>query len=209
MKTSLIGAAIAFFASASALSRSTESVPSAKIDDPNTLATIIQFGPPDQKLHGLRAGDIWWRAGVDLPANISIDHIQIVGYDPVILHLKDGRCFKIDLDGDIKKLTKAQVSKTDCAPEEHDLSPWPAPVPRPGMRYVGRGWNLDAWVDEQTSKSIVTLAGHSDQPPLLTTSMHVLAIGGLGAPDAPATEVTLVGYVGRQLSIATVMLYYS
>jgi hypothetical protein len=38
--------------------------------------------------------------------------------------------------------------------------------------------------------------------------MDVLGVGAMASPDAPMTEVTLVGYLGRQLTLATVMLYY-
>ena len=45
-----------------------------------------------------------------------------------------------------------------------------------------------------------------DAHPVLTTSMRVIAVGALGSPDAPITEVSLVGYVHDQLVAATVML---
>lgn len=47
--------------------------------------------------------------------------------------------------------------------------------------------------------------GHNANP-VLTTSMRVIAVGGMGSPDTPMTEVTLIGYVHGQLVASTVML---
>ena len=45
-----------------------------------------------------------------------------------------------------------------------------------------------------------------DAHPVLTTSMRVIDVGGLGSLDAPMTEVPLVGYVHDQLVAATIIL---
>jgi hypothetical protein len=76
------------------------------------------------------------------------------------------------------------------------------------MRYVCRAWDLSAWTDSGTGKTMLFLDPNPQRPPLLTTSMRVLAVGGMGSPDTPATEVTVVGYIGPQLTLATVMLHY-
>ena len=80
---------------------------------------------------------------------------------------------------------------------------------RPSMRYVGRAWDLSAWTDPKTQKAILFLDREPQRPPLVTTDMRILAVGGIGCPDCPSTEVKLVGCLGRRLTLATVMLHYS
>jgi hypothetical protein len=182
--------------------------PVARIADPASLKDIIHFGEPDPALPMNRSGEVWWRADVDLPPGVSLRGVEVMGYDPIFLRLSDGRCFKIELDGNVNKLTRAAVAQSECQPERKIDSPWPAALPRSGMHYVGRAWDLDAWTDPRTGKTIVVEAKHQDAP-LLTADMRVIAVGAMGAPDAPMTEVTFVGYIGRQLTIATAMLYYA
>jgi hypothetical protein len=199
---------VAVLASLSAATITTRGEPVARIADPISLEPVIHFRSPDPPLRGTRGGEIWWRANVDLPRHASLDGVKVLGYDPVFLNFKDGRCFKIQLDGNFKTLTKAQVSQAECPPERTVDSPWPVPRPRPGVGYIGRSWDLDAWFDKRTGKTALTRANHQDRPPVLTADMRVIGFGAMGAPDAPMTEVTLVGYVGRQLTLATVMLFY-
>lgn len=198
---------LAFLALLCWASVASSKVPVLRTPDPRSLDKVISFGPPDPKL-GKTRGEIFWRIDVDLPRHTSIKRVQIPGYAPVILELNDGRCFQIDMESGGSKLTSDRIGKVDCPPEQKEESPWTAPILRPGMTYVGRGWDLDAWTDRKSGITSIFQAKHQDAPPMLTTNMRVLALGGLGGPDFPATEVTLVGYVGRQLTLATVMLYY-
>ena len=66
---------------------------------------------------------------------------------------------------------------------------------------------MSAWEDKH-GRTMLFLDREPQRPALLTTSMKVIAVGALGSPDTPATETTLVGYLGRQLTAVTVMLYY-
>jgi hypothetical protein len=205
LKVSIVGAALCFaFQPAMAAPLGT---PVIRIADPNSLKRAIQFAPPNPKLHGLPGGEIYWRVNIDLPPHTAVERIGMRGYDPVYLQLTDGGCFKIDLQSYIRRLTKLQIDQIDCRAFDSNAEPSPTPTQH-GLRFVGRAWDLCAWEDLRSRKTILVPSGHADAAPLLTTSMHTLGVGAMGAPDAPMTEVTLAGYVGRQLTLATVMLYY-
>jgi hypothetical protein len=152
-------------------------------------------------------GEIWWRADVDLPAGTKVSRVSVLGYAPVVLRLSDGRCFKIEFPGRQPNMDEATMNEVGCEVMQPSDAPQSRPS-RPGLRYLGKTWDLEAWSNPRTGKTMLFLNREPTRPPLLTTSMRVLGFGGLGSPDTPATEITLVGYVGRQLTLATVMLYY-
>jgi hypothetical protein len=181
--------------------------PVVRISDPKSLATVVRFGPPNPNLHGLPGGEIYWRINIDLPSHTPVEKVGMRGYDPVFLQLKDGRCFKIDLQSYIRRITKAQIDQIDCKAFDSNVEPSPTPTQK-GLRFIGSAWDLYAWEDLRNRKTIFVPTGQPNGAPLLTTNMDVLGVGAMASPDAPMTEVTLVGYVGRQLTLATVMLYY-
>lgn len=205
LRVSTAGAAL-FLASQTVMAAPV-ATPSVRIADPRSLKSAIQFAPPNPKLHGLPGGEIYWRVNIDLPSNAAVERIGMRGYDPVFLQLKDSRCFKIDLQSYIRRVTKAQIDQIDCHAFDNNVEPSPTPT-RKGLRFIGTAWDLYAWKDPRSRKTIVVPTGQPNADPLLTTNMDVLGVGAMASPDAPMTEVTLVGYLGRQLTLATVMLYY-
>lgn len=204
MRRAFFLAAVALVPPAGASTKHTETTAVLSIADRKTLNAVIQFGPPDPKLGGWQTGEIYWRINVDL-RRAALDRVELLGYAPVNLRLKDGRCFKIDMDSGGSELRSAHVSE-GCS-SQAPLSPPPQPLARPGMHYVGQAWDLSAWSDAR-GRTMLFLDREPRRAPLLTTTMRVLAVGGMGCPDCPATEVTLAGYVGNQLTLATVMLHY-
>jgi len=180
--------------------------PIVRIGNAKSLVSVIRFGPGDPRLAPLGPGEILWRINVDAPRNAPFDRAELFGYAPVNLHFRNGRCFQVQMDNGGKELRSAPVNE-DCT-SQAPYRPLPEPLRRPGMTYVGKTWDLSAWKDEASGKTMLYLDRDPERPPLLTTSMRVLGVGGIGSPDTPMTEVTLVGYVGKQLTLATVMLYY-
>ena len=177
--------------------------PTVRIGDTASLSDLIRFGPP--VLPGARtAGEIYWRVDVDLPRGASVRRMSLPGYAPVFLALRDGRCFKVELNSSGNSVEPA-IAPTDCRPLPAAATA-PAP-PRSGLSYVGNAWDIGAWRDKASGRTLLIGQRDAGHRILLTTKMRVLAVGGIGAPDAPMTEVSLVGYFGRQLTIATVMLY--
>jgi hypothetical protein len=177
--------------------------PTVRIGDTASLAALIQFGPP--VLPGARrAGEVYWRVDVDLPRGASVRRISLPGYAPVFLALRDGRCFRVELNSSGNSV-EPRIAPGDCPPAPGAAAP-PA-TPLPGLSYVGTAWDIGAWRDKASGKTVLIGRRDAGRRILLTTKMRVLAVGGIGTPDAPMTEVSLVGYVGRQLTIATVILY--
>lgn len=179
--------------------------PVVRIDDIKPLQRMIHFGRPDPALKGLPAGEILWRINVDLPSRVSLGRVEMLGYAPINLHFTDGRCFELGMDSGGRVLRAAPLAK-HCVSQAPARS-LPEPLPRPGMRYVGRAWDLSAWTDKASGKTMLFRDREPQREPVLTTSIKVLGVGGIASPDTPMTEVSLVGYVGRQLTVATVMLY--
>jgi hypothetical protein len=198
MRSALALAALAVAPAVAPLSTS----PTITVDDPRSLSTVItpavlpRFG-------GLQ---IFWRINIGLPPRSTVKRIRMSGYAPVILQMADNHCFQIGMGSNGSKLTSSEIIPIPCPPERDINSPRPAPKPHPTMRYIGRSWDLDAWTDKATGETLLFQGGHEDRGPVLKTSMRVLAIGALALPDAPVTELTLAGYVGRQLTLATVVL---
>lgn len=202
MKAVWIVAALALPATAQPPQRPVDE-PKIRIVDRTTLDGIIRPGT----LPKFGSLQIFWRIDVDVPPHAAVKSFWMPGYAPVVLQVTDGRCFQVDMDSGGSRLKSAGIVRVSCPPEQKIESPWPTPVPRPGMRYVGRAWDLDAWTEKRTGMTFLFQAEHQNRPPVAATSMRVLAIGALGLPDAPVTEVTLAGYIGRQLTLATISLY--
>lgn len=186
---------------------SASSNPTIRLSDPELLNSAITFGPPDPKLGAKVGGEIWWRADVDLPPKVKVGRVFMHGYAPVFLELSDGRCFKVDFPGRQPKMDEAIIGEASCEAAGPSDAP-PSELSRPGLRYVGKSWDIDAWRDPATGKTSLFLTRDPKRPPLLTTGMRVVGFGGLGSPDTPMTEVTLVGYIGSQLTLVTMALYY-
>jgi hypothetical protein len=203
VKSALVVGLIALSAAAGPSPTGRASEPTIRVVDRASLDQLIQPGslPRFGSVKGI------WRIDVDLPRNLAVRHFSIEGYDPVVLHLADGRCFKVQMDSGGEHLTSARIDRTECAPDERRVDPWPPARPRAGMRHLGRARDLDLWFDRRTGSTFFVQAVHQDRPPVMSTSMRIAAAGALGSVDVPMTELTLVGYVGRQLTIATVMLY--
>ncbi|MGZ2412648.1 uncharacterized protein DUF4440 [Sphingomonas sp. F9_3S_D5_B_2] len=183
------------------------STPTLRLIDPAALTSIMTFAPPEPRLHMASGGEIWWRADVDLPATMKLNQVIIAGYAPVTLKMADGTCFKVEFTGPQPKMDEAVVSKSECPAPPGRTAAAAGPPPRSGVRYMGKAWDLDIWNDPARSETLLTQVREGRSRTVLTTRMRVLAVGAMGSPDTPMTEVTLAGYVGRQLTLATVMLY--
>jgi hypothetical protein len=178
--------------------------PVVRIADPQSLQSVITFG----SLAGESRGTVYWKADIALPPRGSIDRAAIIGLSPAILRLKDGRCFKVETATDPNAryhLSSVRSLAMDCPPERH-IDTSSAVPPHAGMRYVGRAFDIDAWTDPHTGITSLNQVGKQGHAPLLTTGMRIVALGGLGSPDAGATEIRLLGYVGRQLTLAEIDL---
>ena len=183
--------------------------PTVSIADPETLSDAILLAPPPQSLAAYGRSKILWRADIHLPEGLLITRADMSGYAPIFLTSQSGRCFKLDFNGAGQALTKVDLLPDACWPGRPAGAPPPPPVPSPpraGLVYAGRAWNLIAWTDPRTGETTLIPERKHDAHPVLTTSMRVIAVGGLGSPDAPMTQVSLVGYVRDQLVATTVML---
>lgn len=198
-------AIMAFAISAPLFAQSSASEPTVSIADPASLSGIISFASPEPALKNFGSSKILWRVNVSLPDHLAAKRAYMRGYAPIIIELKDGRCFSVDFNGASDKLIKVSLAQAPCAPSGQFKAASPAP-PKPGLIYVGKAWNLDAWADARSGQTMLVPDRGADPRPVLTTSMRVIAVGGMGAPDAPMTEVSLVGYVHNQLVLSTVML---
>ncbi len=186
-----------------------EPIPTVSIADPETLSGVILLAPPPQSLSAYGRSKVLWRADIHLPKGLSIARADMTGYAPIFLTSRSGRCFKLDFNGASQALTKVDLLPDVCWPGRPAGAspPPPAPLPpRAGLVYAGRAWDLIAWTDTRTGGTTLISEREHDARPVLTTSMRVIAVGGLGSPDAPMTEVSLVGYVRGQLVATTVML---
>lgn len=191
--------------SAPLFAQSSAPAPTLSIADPASLSRIISFAPPEPQLKNFGSSKILWRVNVSLPDHSALKQSYMMGYAPIVIELKDDRCFSVDFNGASDKLTKVSLSRTTCSRDDRAKTIPPAP-PKPWLRYIGKAWNLNAWTDTRSGKTMLIPDQGTDAQPVLTTSMHVIAVGGMGAPDAPMTEVSLVGYIDNQLVLSTVML---
>src|SRR5690242_18507071 len=191
--------------SAPLFGQSNAPAPTLSIADPSTLSRTISFAAPEPALRNLGSSKVLWRVNVSLPDHSSLKRAYMMGYAPIVIELKDDRCFSVDFNGASDKLTKVSLSRTTCSQDDRTKTASPAPS-KPWLRYIGKAWNLNAWTDAQTGQTMLIPDQGANGRPVLTTSMHVIAVGGMGAPDAPMTEVSLVGYIDKQLVLSTVML---
>lgn len=178
--------------------------PTLTIVDPTSLSNVISFAPPPPQLARFGPSKVLWRVDVGLPVHAAVRRIRMTGYAPIVLELDDGRCFGVGFNGASDRLVKASIARTACEPEGPAKAP-PAP-PRPRLVAIGKAWNLDAWRDPRSGRTTLVPDHGPDAQPVLTTSMRVVAVGGLGAPDAPMTEVSLAGYIHGRLVLTTAML---
>jgi hypothetical protein len=181
--------------------------PTVTIGDPTTLSGLISFPrPPASKGYG--SSEILWRADIHLPKRLSIVRAYMTGYAPIFLAAKDGRCFKLDFNGAGQRLTKVDLLPAICRPTSSvdAFRATAPPAPRAGLAFAGRAWNLIAWTDNRSGNTMFVQEGDRDARPVITTSIRLIAIGAMGSPDAPLTEMSLVGYVHGQLVASTVML---
>jgi hypothetical protein len=181
------------------------SEPHVRLGDVASLSSVISFGAPDPFLHFDKGGELWWRVDVDLQPKTALKNVRVFGYAPVDLQLNDGRCFQVGFEGKQPQMDEVSLRPTDCR-EAGPIRAPASPPPQPGAQFLGKSWDLDAW-EEHNGKTVLVQSRNGHARTVLTTSMKVLAFGALGSPDTPMTEVTLAGYVGKQLTLATVMLF--
>lgn len=179
-------------------------VPVAMIGDPQSLRGVVSFAPPDPALRRFGASRVVSRIDVDLPGKLRLKRADLVGYAPIVLELTDGRCFRIDLPRAGLDALKVPLAEERC-PQDRPAQSTPLSPPRARLRYVGKAWNLHAWADPRSGRTLLVREGKTDAP-VLTTIMRVVALDGIGSPDTPRTEVSLVGYFDGRLIIATVSL---
>ena len=178
--------------------------PTASIADAQSLSQIISFAPLEPVLKNFGPSKILWRVNLALPGHLALKRAHMMGYVPM-LEMNDGRCFGMDFNGASDKLIKVSLSQAPCLPHEQIKAAPPAP-PKAGLTYIGKAWNLNAWRDSRSGQTMLVPDRGTNPRTILQTSMGVIAVGGMGAPDAPMTEVSLVGYVHNQLVVSTVML---
>jgi hypothetical protein len=202
--------ALALFASALlslAAAPAQHGQPTVRIADPKSLDDVIRLDHFPASEGGKSRGDVYWRLNIDLPPHASIDRVELIGLMPPVLRLKDGRCFDIKFDMDPNAefhLKDAAAERIDCPAARPDTTVDFPPLQRPGMTFIARAFDLDAYADRKTGETMLFEDRQKSPVPLLTTSMRVIGASGMGCPDCGATSVRLLGYVKRQLTLADV-----
>ena len=202
----LAGAALSAAASASTQS---PGAPVLAIADPHSLDSSFTFGTLPPQAGGQPRGAIHWQVDIALPRHAVLDHADVYFTQPPVLHLKDSRCFRIEVDEDSNArfhLKAARSVQIDCPAARNVNDPDLKPIERPGMRYLGRAFDLDAYVDAKSGRTLFFQTGQKDSVPLLSTQMHVLGLGAMGCPDCGATDLRLLGTVGRRLVLVDVAI---
>jgi hypothetical protein len=185
----------------------TNKAPSVRIGDPKSLDGIIKPGSFPLSHGGKSRGEVYWRLDVDLPRHTVLAGVEVPYIRSPILRFQDGRCFAIDFQMDPTSkwhVKNARVASIDCPAVHKDTTMDLPPMRRAGMTFIGRAWDLDAYADPRSGSTVLFEDRQKSPKPLLTTSMRVLALGGMGCPDCGALSLRLFGYVGNQLTIADV-----
>ena len=207
MKHSLSLFGLAPLIAAAAPPQQAGTLPSVRIADPKSLDGVIRLGSFPVSEGGKTRGAVYWRLDVDLPPQMVLAAVEVPYTRPPILRLRDGRCFDVEFQEDAASkshLKNARARAIDCPTPHKDTTGDLAPMQRAGLTFIGRAWDVDAYADRRTGTTVLFEDRQKSPEPLLTTSMRVLAVGGMGCPDCGATSVRLFGYVGHQLTIADV-----
>jgi hypothetical protein len=208
LRRALVFAAAAFLVGAAPRAPSSSS-PAVTIADPKSLAPFFAFGSLPPKAGGATRGAVHWRIDIALPPHAVLDHADVQFARPPVLHLKDGRCFRIDIDQDWTArfhLSGARTTQIVCPVSRNPNDPDLKPISRAGMQYMDRAWDIDAYAEARSGRTLFFQTGQKDAVPLLSTGMHVLALGAMGCPDCGATDLRLLGTVDGRLVLAGVQL---
>jgi hypothetical protein len=179
------------------------------IADPQSLNSMVTFGTLPPQAGGGTRGSVHWRLDIALPPHTLLDRADVHFSEPPVLHLSDGRCFRIAVDANWSArfhLKGVSTTQIDCPVPPSVDDPDRKPIDRAGMRYVGRAFDLDAYVDAKSGQTLLFQTGQQDSVPLLSTRIHVLALGAMGCPDCGATDLRLLGTIGGRLVLAEIGL---
>ena len=129
------------------------------------------------------------------------------GFLPVTLSFSDGRCFALGADYTGGRLANGRLARVACIDRPR---PEPSPAPPPGrlLRLVGAAWGYGAWTDMRAETTVVTAPNATTFQPLFTARMATDAIAAMNGPDWPGGNITLVGRIGRRLTVVTLEVGY-
>ena len=169
---------------------------------PTSNAEAFVFGPRDPRIPArFGSSRILWQFRVNLPRGSRIKDVVPASWAP-IFRLTDGRCFGTQFDTSGEQLNKVAVTAL-CPRGELPIDPEPSVVPAPGLQYRGRVWTMNMWTDPATGTTTIYTDVEGRNVPVLSTKVPVLSAGGMGSPDTPQTELSLVCIVRRQLRLVT------
>jgi len=166
-------------------------------------AQFFTFGPRDAHIPArFGSSRILWQLGIALPRGARLRDVIVPSWAPAILRLTDGRCFNINLDTSNEQLN--EVTVTPGCPNGTQPPPAQIPTPpAPGLTYKGRTWLMDVWNDPSTGVTTIYSTSTGRSIPLLSARVPVLAVGGMGSPDTPQTELSLVCLMRHRLRMIT------
>ena len=174
--------------------------------DSRPLGRLIQFAPSYQSAGDRFTPEIYWALQIDLPKGTKLDRVDMLGYSPVILHLNDGRCFMIGLNSSGNHLNGTSVAEQPCERFRARFDEPRTTPPGKRLRYVSKVWTMDAWYDPRRKRAVIYSRARPDKPttPVLFASMKLLGAGGIGGPDTPQVEMSLIGMARGRLILVTV-----
>lgn len=131
------------------------------------------------------------------------------GFMPVTLSFDDGTCYALRADYIGGTMSNGRLDRTSCdARAPADQSSGPTPPPGRKLRWIGGAWGHDAWVDDRAGKTIVTAPSAATFRPLFTVDMPTSHIMAMAGPDYPGGNITLVGRIGKRLTVMTLEVSY-
>lgn len=168
----------------------------------NLNADVFVFGPRDPRIpERFGSSRILWQFRVNLPRGSHLRDVVPASWAP-IFRLMDGRCFSTQFDTSGEKLNKVTVTPL-CPKGELPIEAEPSVVPAPRLRYRGRAWTMNMWNDPATGATTLYTNIEGRNVPVLSAKVPVLSAGGMGSPDTPQTELSLVCIVRGQLRLVT------
>jgi hypothetical protein len=130
------------------------------------------------------------------------------GFLPVTLAFSERRCFRFTADyigGTLSsgRLTHAACTRTEPPPLRSE------PVaPSPKLRLIGTAWSHEAWADDRSGTTLVTVRVRERFDPLFTSPMRTEAIMAMDGVDWNGGAVTLVGQLDGRLTLVVLELLY-
>lgn len=171
-------------------------------------ADLFVFGPRDPRIPArFGSSRILWQFRVNLPRGSHIRDVVPASWAPIFRPM-DGRCFATQFHTSGEQLNAVTITQS-CPKGELPLGAEPSVVPAPGLQYRGRVWTMNMWTEQATGVTTLYTNVEGRNVPILSAKVAVLSAGGMGSPDTPQTELSLVCIVRHQLRMVTFNLITS